>query len=53
MMKALPNEYIQEVDLSGIKGGDIKLVGERKLIVARDKLDVGKKTIPITWKGRG
>ena len=27
------NEYIQEVDLSGIDRGDIKLVGGRKMIV--------------------
>jgi len=40
------NEYIQEVDLSGIENGDIKLIGERKMIVARDNSDVGKKSSP-------
>jgi beta-xylosidase len=40
------NEYIQEVDLRGIAKGDIKLVGERKMIVAQDNSDVGKKTSP-------
>ena len=36
------NEYIQEVDLSGIEQGDIKLIGERKMIVAQDNSDVDK-----------
>ena len=45
------NEYIQEVDLSGIDRGDIKLVGERKMIVARDNSDVGKKTSPDYMEG--
>ena len=36
------NEYIQEVDLSGIEQGDIKLIGERKKIVAQDNSDVDK-----------
>jgi len=30
------NEYIQEVDLSGIERGDIKLLGQRKMIVSKD-----------------
>ena len=45
------NEYIQEVDLSGIQRGDIKLIGERKMIVARDNSDVGKKTSPDYMEG--
>lgn len=45
------NEYLQEVDLSGIGAGDIKLIGERKLIVARDNRDVGKKTNPDYLEG--
>jgi hypothetical protein len=45
------NEYIQEVDLSGIEKGDIKLVGERKMIVAKDNNDVGKKTSPDYMEG--
>ncbi len=45
------NEYIQEVDLSGIEHGDIKLVGQRKMIVARDNSDVGKKTSPDYMEG--
>lgn len=45
------NEYIQEVDLSGIERGDIKLVGERKMVVARDNRDVGKKTSPDYMEG--
>lgn len=40
------DEFIQEVDLSGIENGDIKLIGERKAIVARDNSDVGKKFSP-------
>lgn len=40
------NEYVQEVDLSGIDNGDIKLVGERKAIVMRDNSDIGKKFSP-------
>jgi len=45
------NEYIQEVDLSGIDQGDIKLVGQRKSIVARDNRDVGKQTSPDYLEG--
>lgn len=45
------NEYIQEVDLRGIDRGDIKLVGERKMIVARDNRDAGKKTSPDYMEG--
>lgn len=45
------NEYIQEVDLAGIDNGDIKLVGERKMIVAKDNSDVGKKTSPDYMEG--
>lgn len=40
------NEYIQEADLRGIDRGDIKLIGERKMIVARDNSDVGKTFSP-------
>ncbi|HWI55868.1 MAG TPA: family 43 glycosylhydrolase, partial [Bacillota bacterium] len=45
------NEYLQEVDLSGIEKGDIKLIGQRKLLVARDNTDVGKKTSPEYLEG--
>ena len=45
------NEYIQEADLSGIERGDVKLVGERKMLVARDNRDVGKKTSPDYMEG--
>jgi xylan 1,4-beta-xylosidase len=45
------NEYLQEADLSGIRQGDIKLIGERKLIVARDNSDVGKRTSPDYMEG--
>lgn len=45
------NEYIQEVDLNGIEKGDIKLTGERKMIVARDNRDVGKQTSPDYMEG--
>ncbi len=45
------NEYIQEADLSRIDRGDIKLVGERKMVVARDNADVGKKTSPDYMEG--
>jgi len=45
------NEYIQEVDLSRIDRDDIKLMGERKQIVARDNSDVGKKTSPDYMEG--
>jgi beta-xylosidase len=45
------NEYIQEVDLSGIDRGDIKLTGERTMIAARDNSDVGKKTSPDYMEG--
>ena len=40
------DEYIQEVDL-----GDIKLVGRRKMIVARDNADVSKQTSPDYLEG--
>ena len=45
------NEYIQEIDLSGIDRGDIRLVGERRMIVARDNSDVGKQTSPDYMEG--
>lgn len=45
------NEYIQEVDLTGIDRGDIKLVGQRKSIVARDNQDAGKQTSPDYLEG--
>jgi xylan 1,4-beta-xylosidase len=45
------NEYIQEVDLAGIDRSDIKLVGQRKMIVARDNSDVGKQTSPEYMEG--
>lgn len=45
------NEYLQEVDLNGIDQGDIKLVGPRKLIVARDNSDVSKQTSPDYMEG--
>jgi len=45
------NEYLQEVDLRGIDRGDIKLVGERKMVAARDNLDVGRKTSPDYMEG--
>ena len=45
------NQYIQEVDLSGIERGDIRLIGERKMVMARDNSDVGKKTIPRHLEG--
>ncbi len=45
------DEFIQEVDLRGIDRGDIKLIGERRRIVARDNSDVGKKTSPEYMEG--
>ena len=45
------NEYIQEVDLRGIDKGDIKLIGERKMIVAKDNSDAGKRTSPDYMEG--
>jgi beta-xylosidase len=45
------DEFIQEVDLSGIDRGNIKLVGERTRIVTRDNSDVGKKTSPDYMEG--
>lgn len=45
------NQYIQEVDLRGIEQGDIKLVGQRTMIVARENGDVGKKTSPDYLEG--
>lgn len=45
------NEYIQEADLTGIDHGDIKLIGERRMVVARDNGDVGKKTSPDYMEG--
>jgi beta-xylosidase len=33
--------FLQEVDLTGIKQGNIKLIGERKPIVYRDNSDIG------------
>lgn len=45
------NVYIQEMDFSHIEQGDIKLVGERKMVVARDNSDVGKKTSPDYLEG--
>lgn len=40
------NEYIQEADLSNIENGDIKLIGERKMIVACDNSDINKTFSP-------
>jgi beta-xylosidase len=45
------NEYLQEADLTGIDKGNIKLVGERKMIVSRDNSDVGKTTSPAYLEG--
>lgn len=45
------DEFVQEVDLSGIERGDIKLVGPRKSIVARANDDVGRKTSPDYLEG--
>lgn len=33
--------FVQEADLSGIKKGDIKLVGKRRKVVNRDNADIG------------
>ena len=43
--------YLQEVDLSGIDKGDIRLVGERKKVLERDNHDVGKQTNPDYLEG--
>ncbi len=40
------DEFIQEADFSNIANGDIRLIGERKAIVARDNSDVGKTFSP-------
>lgn len=45
------NDYIQELDLSCIEHGKIGLVGERKMIMARDNGDVGKRTSPSYLEG--
>jgi len=45
------NQYLQEADLTGIDHGDIKLLGERKLIMRRDNGDVGLKTSPEYLEG--
>lgn len=45
------NQYIQEADLTNIDKGNIKLIGERKMIVARDNTDVGLKTSPAYLEG--
>lgn len=45
------NEYIQEVDLRNIDRGEIRLTGERRLIVSRDNSDVGKRTSPDYMEG--
>ena len=45
------DEFIQEVDLTGIEQGDIKLVGPRRVIVSRDNSDVGRRTSPDYLEG--
>ena len=45
------NEYVQEADLKNIGKDDIKLIGERKMVIARDNGDVGKKTSPTYMEG--
>lgn len=45
------DEFIQEVDLRGIEQGEIKLIGPRKMIVARSNSDVGKTTSPDYLEG--
>lgn len=45
------DEFIQEADLTGIDHGNIKLVGERTMVVSRDNSDVGKKTSPEYMEG--
>lgn len=43
--------FLQEVDLSGIDRGDIRLVGERTAIVRRDNADVGRRSSPKYMEG--
>jgi len=45
------NEYVQEVDLKNIDKEDIKLIGERKMVIACDNSDIGKKTSPNYMEG--
>ena len=45
------DEFIQEVDLTGIEQGDIKLIGPRRMIVSRDNRDVGRRTSPDYLEG--
>jgi xylan 1,4-beta-xylosidase len=46
------NDYIQQMDMSGMtNGGVIQLVGERKMIMACNNSDVGKKTSPGYLEG--
>jgi len=45
------NQYIQEMDLSNIEHEDIKLIGERKMIMSCDNSDIGKKTSPAYLEG--
>jgi xylan 1,4-beta-xylosidase len=45
------DQFIQEVDLTGIERGDIKLIGQRKMIVRRSNSDVGKITSPDYLEG--
>ena len=45
------DEFIQEVNLTGIEQGDIKLVGSRRMIVSRDNKDVGRRTSPDYLEG--
>ena len=43
--------YIQEVDLTGIEDNNIRLIGERKMIVSADNSDVGKNFDPDYMEG--
>lgn len=43
--------HLQEVDLTGIEKGDIRLIGPRTTIVARDNADVGKTSKPDYLEG--
>jgi len=45
------NEYVQEADLKNINKDDIKLVGERKMVISKDNSDIGKKTAPNYMEG--
>ena len=45
------DEFLQRADLSGIDRNEIRLVGERRQIVARDNHDVGKTTSPDYLEG--